>query len=127
MGFIERAAGKEIRRPGEWRLATEPAHDFVAVGTRVRGLLLEHPGFFEYESTDTGTVWLTLLRSVGELSRDRLAARPGHAAWPVTTPDAQEPGGHTIEFALTPLSSIGSVRARPRVSPFDTVIARSLR
>jgi alpha-mannosidase len=127
MGFVERPAGQEIRRPGEWQLATAPAHDFVAAGTRVRGLLLEHPGFFEYESSDSGILWVTLVRSVGELSRARLAARPGHAAWPVATPDAQEPGGHTIELALTPLSSIGSVRARTRVSPFDTVIARSLR
>jgi hypothetical protein len=127
MGFVERTAGREIRRPGEWQLATAPAHDFVAVGTRVRGLLLEHPGFFEYESTDSGMLWLTLVRGVGELSRARLPARPGHAAWPVATPGAQEPGPHTIDFALTPLSSIGSVRARTRVSPFDTVLAQSLR
>jgi len=124
---VERSAGRQIRRPGEWQLATGPAHDFVAVGTRGRGLLLEHPGFFEFESTDSGVLWLTLLRSIGELSRDRLPARPGHAAWPVATPEAQEPGAHTIDLALTPLASIGSVRARARVSPFDTVLARSLR
>jgi alpha-mannosidase len=47
---------------------------------------------------------LTALRAVGELSRADLPTRPGHAAWPTTTPHAQCVGGTRIELALVPVS-----------------------
>jgi len=37
---------------------------------------------------------------VGELSRDALPERPGHAAWPMRTPRAQESGSHRIDLAF---------------------------
>jgi alpha-mannosidase len=83
-------------------VATAPAHRFVAAAAGARGLVVLAPGFFEYEWTRKRELVVTLLRSVGELSRADLAERPGHAGWPEPTPLAQEPGRHTIELALAP-------------------------
>jgi len=99
-----------VRRPAvsgaasatlERQVSTAPAQRSVAVARGNRGLALFAPGFFEYEWTSAGTLSLTLLRSVGELSRSRLPERPGHAAWPLATPLAQESGRHVIELAVT--------------------------
>ena len=86
----------------EWPVATAPAHRYVAAGDQARGLAVLSPDFFEYEWSDARAVSVTLLRAVGELSRNDLPERPGHAAWPTATPDAQEPGRHTIHLAVTP-------------------------
>jgi len=43
---------------------------------------------------------VTLVRSVGELSRANLPERPGHAGWPAPTPDAQCIGPYEARFAL---------------------------
>jgi alpha-mannosidase len=61
------------------------------------------PGFFEYGWDEAREVSVTLLRSVGELSRGELPERPGHAAWPTPTPEAQEQGRHTIHLAVVPM------------------------
>ena len=45
-------------------------------------------GLAEYEARDDAIV-VTLVRGVGELSRNDLAERPGHAGWPAPTPGAQ--------------------------------------
>jgi alpha-mannosidase len=37
---------------------------------------------------------------VGELSRNDLPERPGHAGWPAKTPEAQEQGAFSAGFAL---------------------------
>jgi mannosylglycerate hydrolase len=87
----------------EQEVATAPAHRFVAAAGPSRGLAILAPGCFEYEWTRQGDLLITLLRSVGELSRGNLPERPGHAAWPLATPLAQELGTHTIELALAPL------------------------
>jgi alpha-mannosidase len=63
------------------------------------------PGFCEYEWTAGGDLVLTLFRSIGELSRNQLPSRPGHAAWPTPIPEAQEPGRHVIECAIAPLAA----------------------
>jgi alpha-mannosidase len=104
-----------VRRPagplpgGEtWRerpVATYPQKSFVAVGDGRRGLLLANRGLPEFEvrpSGDGTIVALTLLRSVGWLSRDDLATRPGHAGPFLPTPGAQVFGVHTFEYALVP-------------------------
>ena len=74
-------------RAGRYRretpVATAPAHRFVACSSRNRGLALLTPGFFEYELQGNGDLLMTLLRSVGQLSRGDLPTRPGHAGWPV--------------------------------------------
>ncbi len=92
--------------PLETPVATAPAHRFVAAATEGRGLALLAPGFFEYEWTASGDMLLTLLRAVGQLSRDDLPTRPGHAAWPCATPFAQCLGPTRIELALAPVSAL---------------------
>ena len=85
-------------------VTTAPAHRYVAAGSGSRGLAILAPGFFEYEWSPAREISVTLLRAVGELSRDDLDERPGHAAWPQATPEAQELGRHTVNLALAPLS-----------------------
>ena len=109
---------REMNQPGAGRskieriAATAPAQRFVHAGQGDRGLALLLPGTFQYEWTRGAELILTVLRAVGELSRDGLAERPGHAAWPLPTPAAQEPGLHIIEFALAPLGPGGNLLAQ---------------
>jgi alpha-mannosidase len=91
-----RAPAEEFEAPSP----TAPAQRYVTAGTATRRLTLLAPGFFEYEWTAEGTLQLTLLRSVGALSRQDLPERPGHAAWPQPTPAALEQGLHVIRIAL---------------------------
>ena len=106
--------GQEMRAPPdltpdpqalEALVATAPAQRFIALSEGERGLAILAPGFFEYEHTASGDVVLTLLRSIGVLSRDDLPARPGHAAWPTPIPDAQCLGTSRVELALVPLTA----------------------
>lgn len=95
-----------IERP----VRTAPAHRYVAAGDGTRGLALFLPAFFEYEWTADRDLLVTLVRSVGELSRADLAERPGHAGWPEAVPLAQERGAHRIDLAL---AAIGGTPERP--------------
>jgi alpha-mannosidase len=94
--------------PMESPVRTAPAHRFVAAASNGRGLAMLSPGFFEYEWTARQELILTALRSVGDLSRDTLPTRAGHAGWPMPTPDAQELGSHQLEFAIAPLGEHGA-------------------
>ncbi len=106
IGVVRRPPVAAARRGSalEHPVATAPAQRFVAAAAGPRGLAVLAPGFFEYEWTRKGELLVTLLRSVGELSRSDLAERPGHAGWPEPVPRAQEPGRHTVELALAPVS-----------------------
>ncbi len=102
---------RAMRTPGgdsalERRSPTDPAHRYVVATAERRGLAVLAPGFFEYEWTGHDLL-LTLLRSVGDLSRGDLAARPGHAGWVTPTPDAQCLGHDRVELALTPVGADG--------------------
>src|SRR4029077_16636785 len=96
--------------PLETPVRTAPAHRFVAAASGPRGLALVAPAFFEYEWTPGGDLLLTLLRSVGELSRGDLPTRPGHAGWPTPTPLAQCLGPGRVDLALAPVSQAGPGR-----------------
>lgn len=91
--------------PLETPVPTAPAHRFVAAADRSRGLAILAPGFFEYEWTPEGDLAVTLVRGAGELSRDDLPTRPGHAGWPTPTPDGQCLGHDRIELALVPVGA----------------------
>ena len=91
--------------PLETPVPTAPAQRFVAVARGARGLALIAPAFFEYEWTSAGELIITVLRSVGDLSRDDLPTRPGHAGWPTPTPEAQCLGRSRIDWALAPVSA----------------------
>ena len=86
--------------PKETPLTTAPAQRFVAAAQGHRGLALLAPGFFEYEWTPEGEMVFTILRGAGELSRNDLPTRPGHAGWPTATPDGQCPGTHRVELGV---------------------------
>ena len=90
-------------RGGETPVATAPAQRFVAASRGRRGLALFAPGHFEYEWTAAGDFLVTVLRSVGQLSRNDLATRQGHAGWPTLTPAAQCPGPDQLEIAILPV------------------------
>ncbi len=79
--------------------ATAPAHRWVAAARGERGLAVFAPGFFEYEWTGRDCI-VTLLRSVGQLSRGDLPTRPGHAGWVTPVPAAQCIGPSRIELAF---------------------------
>ncbi|AVT35295.1 glycoside hydrolase family 38 C-terminal domain-containing protein [Plantactinospora sp. BB1] len=88
---------------GEVPLPTYPAAGFVTAGGAGGSLavLLTQPS--EYELVDDGReLALTLLRSVGMLSRNRNSMRDEPAGPQVPTPSAQCRGERTAEFALLP-------------------------
>ncbi|MET7332991.1 glycoside hydrolase family 38 C-terminal domain-containing protein [Nonomuraea sp. NPDC005650] len=82
---------------GETPLPTFPASSWVAAGGVAA--LLEH--VTEYEVAD-GELALTLLRSVGYLSRNRNALRPEPAGPQLPTPAAQSRGIRSVSLALMP-------------------------
>ena len=79
---------------------THPQKSFVAVEEGGRGMAVLNRGLPEYEVTEEGTIFVTLLRGVGWLSRDDLSTRKGHAGPPYETPEAQCLGRHRFELAL---------------------------
>jgi mannosylglycerate hydrolase len=79
---------------------TAPLHRYVSLFGADFGATLYSDGLAEYEAMPDGRVAVTLLRAVGELSRNDLPERPGHAGWPVPTPEAQCLGPFDAELAL---------------------------
>lgn len=82
---------------GEMPLPTFPASSWVAAGGMAA--LLEH--VTEYELTGDELA-LTLLRSVGYLSRNRNGLRPEPAGPQIPTPAAQSRGLRSVSMALMP-------------------------
>jgi len=66
-----------------------PLHRYVSVFGRGKGATIYSDGLAEYEAAGDDGVAVTLVRAVGDLSRNDLPERPGHAGWPTPTPDAQ--------------------------------------
>jgi alpha-mannosidase len=108
-GIAQRAALSVDFFPGayapETPVRTAPAQRFVAAAAATRGLALLAPAFLEYEWTSDGDLLVTLLRSIGELSRGDLSTRPGHAAWPTSIPGAQCIGRSRVELAFAPIAA----------------------
>ena len=80
--------------------ATAPLHRYVSLFGASGGATVFSDGLAEYEADRSGGVAVTLLRSVGELSRADIPERPGHAGWPTPVPGAQCHGPFGAEFAL---------------------------
>ena len=89
-------------RKSEAPPATAPLHRYVSLFGANRGATVYSDGLAEYEADPAGDVAVTLVRAVGDLSRNDLPERPGHAGWPVATPEAQMPGPFSAELALFP-------------------------
>lgn len=88
---------------GEFPLPTFPASGFVAAGGAGGSLavLLTQPS--EYELVDDGgELALTVLRSIGMLSRNRHALRDEPAGPQLPTPSAQCQGERSVELAVLP-------------------------
>jgi mannosylglycerate hydrolase len=80
---------------------------FLAVGDGRRGLALFNAGLPEYAARsgeDGASLQVTLLRSVGWLSRNDLTSRPEGAGPALPTPGAQCLGAHRFELALMPFA-----------------------
>jgi mannosylglycerate hydrolase len=105
-GFVERSRVETDGRkyPRETPVATAPAHRYVARAVKSRGLAVLAPGFFEYELDRRGDLMVTVLRAVGQLSREALSTRRGHAGWPVPTPAAQCHGSDRLQLAIAPVT-----------------------
>ncbi len=113
-GPVRRA---RVARTAPYRLETPvrtaPAHRFVASVGSEGGLAILAPGFFEYERDAAGDLIVTLLRCVGQLSRDDLPTRPGHAGWPTATPGAQCIGRERLQLGLAPVTAEELERGSP--------------
>jgi alpha-mannosidase len=79
---------------------TAPLHRYVSLFDHRAGATVFSDGLAEYEAYDDGTVAITLVRAVGELSKNDLPERPGHAGWPVPTPGAQCLGPFDAELGV---------------------------
>ncbi len=79
---------------------TAPLHRFVSRLLGDAGVTVCSDGLAEYESQPAGEIAVTLVRSVGELSRADLPERPGHAGWPAPTPGAQALGPYEAGLAV---------------------------
>lgn len=107
---VRRSRHASLPAPEEHPVATAPLARHVTVEHGGDGVTILSDGLAEYEATPTGDVAVTLLRAVGELSREDLPERPGHAAWPMSTPQAQEQGPFEARFGV--LISSGSSPSR---------------
>jgi mannosylglycerate hydrolase len=81
---------------------TAPLARWVSRTGAMHGMTLISDGLGEYEAMPDGGIAVTLVRSVGALSRNDLPERPGHAGWPTPTPGAQTIGPYRAGFALVP-------------------------
>lgn len=77
----------------------QPLHRWISLTNGDFGATMISDGLAEaHVSGDS--IALTLLRGVGELSKASIPARPGHAGWPVATPEAQSLGAFRAKCAL---------------------------
>ena len=81
--------------------ATMPLHRWVSVSDANVGAALISDGLAEVAIAN-GAITVTLLRAIGELSRNTLPERPGHAGWPCAIPEAQSRGVFRARFAMLP-------------------------
>lgn len=79
---------------------TAPLHRYVSLFGGSNGFTVFSDGLAEYEARESGEVLITLVRAVGELSKNDLPERPGHAGWPTPTPGAQCLGPFEASFAV---------------------------
>jgi hypothetical protein len=85
----------------EHGLPTFPSRRFVDASDGTAGLALVHDGLLEYEVVDDGReLALTLLRSVGYLSRSEPSLRPNPAGPTVEVRGAQMPGAQRADYAV---------------------------
>jgi len=134
---VTRPARREVPTTivNEAPVSSAPMLSVVDAGDDRAGATVIAKGLHEYEIVQIGStksevsaVAVTLIRAVGDLSRNDLATRPsGHAGPPLATPGAQCLGRHTFAIAFEPrcsppaparlLSSARAVTLAPRIVP----------
>ncbi|MFQ5871299.1 MAG: alpha-mannosidase [Candidatus Geothermarchaeales archaeon] len=85
---------------------THPHLGWICVSDGRLGLTIAAKGNPEYEVTDEdgASIYLTLLRAVGCLSKEGLKTRKGEAGPLLPTPKAQCKGTHSFEYSIIPHS-----------------------
>jgi alpha-mannosidase len=86
---------------------TRHHQDFVSIHDEKKGLAIADKGIPEYEAIagkSGTTIALTLLRCVGQLSRNDFPTRHMLAGPQLPTPEAQCPGMHTFEYSIIPFA-----------------------
>lgn len=116
----------------EQPVGTLPMQAFMFVQDEKNGLMLATRGLPEYEvlpQAEGATVALTLLRCVEWLSRDDFATRRGQAGPEMNTPEAQEQGSHSFDYALIPFPRVEWLEAialaRSFSAPLRAVVTSS--
>jgi alpha-mannosidase len=82
-----------------------PQKSFVDVSDGATGIAIANKGLPEFQvsqQSEESTILVTLLRSVGWLSRPDLQTRKGNGGWTVPTEGAQCLGSYTFELSLIP-------------------------
>lgn len=82
-----------------------PLHRWLLYSGDSRSVALLNDGLAEGFACES-RIGVTLLRSIGELSRSMIAERPGHAGWPAAIPDAQCQGVYRARVAFLSLDSV---------------------
>ena len=100
-----------------------PQRALVDLSEEEHGLTLANRGLPEVEVLQSGTgseIALTLLRSVGWLSRDDFQTRRGHAGPALETPAAQMPGLWEYDYSLIPHAGRKHVQPEIEAYAFET-------
>jgi alpha-mannosidase len=116
-----------IRRPVDppkekWTqlpLGTNAQDGWAALDFGKRGVAIFNQGLPEYEvetGGDTMRYWVTILRSVGWLSRGDMGYRPCHAGPGVATPEAQCRGEFHADIAIHPYEGTWQSAGIPRLA-----------
>ena len=109
-GVARRPARRDVPAENRWEVPVSygPTGSFTEAGGASAGAIVFGEGLMEYEAVadaegHTSQLALTLLRSVGYLSREDLSMRPsGHAGPGLATPGAQCLGVHDFRVAFEP-------------------------
>jgi alpha-mannosidase len=132
-GTIARPTRRELPATirTEVPVTSAPMQSFVAC-SEAGGAAVYAPGLNEYEVLlgDSARIAVTLLRCVGDLSRDDLTTRPhGHAGPGLPTPGAQCVGSYSFVLGFEPLArradglelyaSASAISAPPRMAVAD--------
>jgi mannosylglycerate hydrolase len=98
-GSVERTPVAAPAHSAEVPPSTMPLHRWASTSDAERGATLLSDGLAEAEVIG-GRLAVTLVRSIGELSRADLPERPGHAGWPAAIPAAQCQGTYRARVGL---------------------------
>lgn len=96
----------EVPVPAEWMeypQTTFPVHGFMNLEDGHGGVSVAGSGLTEGEAVQEETetsLYLTLLRCVGWLSRTDLLTRVGNGGWTIETPDAQCQGLYRFDYSI---------------------------